>query len=227
LGAEDSGDYPWHRYSLRLNPRGRLRPSGPLLGTAVFITVLFLVSMNSLLFFAPRRLSVVFYITYPFLMEFVSDWGLWGLLGSMLGLFAGIYSYSSLTAPQSFVLSLIYVLPSILSFLVYRGLLAGAGIDPLKRDLIKSEIEGFRVRRRAAWAAYIALIVIAFNLLDVWLGVLCLEQAGVMSASDAMFWLLIWSISNALSSLIFEPILIKAITDSLEPFGLINEGWLS
>jgi hypothetical protein len=226
LDVEISSDYPWRRYSLRLNPRGRLRPSGPLLGAAVFLVVLFLISMNSLLF-APRRLSAVSYITYPFLMEFVSDWGFWGLLGSILGLFAGIYSYSSLTAPQSFLLSTIYVLPSVLSFLIYRGLLAGAGIDPLKRDLIKSEIEGFRVRRRAAWAAYIALIVIAFNLLDVWLGILFLEQAGVMSESDAVFWLLVWSISNALSSIVFEPILIKAITDSLEPFGLINEGWLS
>ncbi len=193
---------------------------------ALFI-IFFLVYLNPYIFIRGKPGTSVFFILYPFIIEFVTLWGIWGMMSSYIGVAAGLLLISSFKPFHALMLAFIYIIPAAISFVIYRKLVAFLGLDPLKRDLLSSEIEGNKTKRLYAWVVFLIFESILLNVLQVSLGLYYLDFIGFFTKNDAVYWFYVWSFSNFVSCLIIEPILIKTMTESLKEFGLVNAGWIS
>lgn len=197
-----------------------------LLNFIAVIVILSFVYFNPYVFIRGKPGASIFFILYPFIIEFVSIWGIWGAMSSYIGVFAGLVFFSPFDAFQSLILAFIYVIPAMISFTVYRNLMSFFGIDPLKRDLLNTEIKGIKTRRFFSWIVFLIFEAVLLNILQVYIGLNYLIAIGFFSRNIAVYWFYVWSFSNFISCLIIEPILIKTVTESLEELGLVNLGWL-
>ncbi|MGC8593529.1 MAG: hypothetical protein ACP5LF_04520 [Nitrososphaeria archaeon] len=198
-----------------------------LLNFIALIIIFSLVYLNPYIFIRGKPGTSVFFILYPFIIEFVTLWGIWGIISSYSGVAAGLLLISNFKPFNALILAFIYIVPAAISFAIYRRFVSFLGLDPLKRDLLNSEIEGTKTKRLYAWIFFLMFEAILLNVIQVSLGLYYLNLIGFFSKSEAVFWFYVWSFSNFVSCLIIEPILIKTMTENLKEFGLVNAGWMS
>ncbi|MGC9145656.1 MAG: hypothetical protein ACP5GS_06045 [Nitrososphaeria archaeon] len=215
------------KYSLRWNPKRKLNPLVPVLSLSAFIIDFALVYLNRYIFVEGKVGTAIFFILFPFVIEFVTIWGIWGIVASYAGISAGLFYASRLKPLYALFLSFVYLVPALISFVVYRGVLKKFGVDPLRRDLLSLDIDGEKAKRLYAWIAFLIINDVLLNLIEVFSGLYFLNIIGYFTKDEVIFWFYVWSFSNFISDIIIEPILIKTMTESLEELGLVNLGWVT
>ncbi len=215
------------KYSLRWNPKRKLNPLVLVLSLSAFIIDFALVYLNRYIFVGGKVGTAIFFILFPFVIEFVTIWGIWGIVASYAGISAGLFYTSRLKPLYALFLSFVYLVPALISFVVYRGVLKKFGVDPLRRDLLSSDIDGKKAKRLYAWIAFLIINDVLLNMIEVVSGLYFLNIIGYFTKDEAVFWFYVWSFSNFISDIIIEPILIKTMTESLEELGLVNLGWFT
>ncbi|MFP3131348.1 MAG: hypothetical protein RXR51_07220 [Nitrososphaeria archaeon] len=215
------------KYSLRWKPKRKLNSSVLVLSLSAFIIDFALVYLNRYIFVEGKVGTAIFFILFPFVIEFVTIWGIWGIAASFAGISAGLFYVSRLKPLYALFLSSVYLSPALISFVVYRGVLNRFDIDPLRRDLLSSEIDGKRTKRLHAWIAFLIINDVLLNLIEVVSGLYFLSIIGYFTKDETVFWFYVWSFSNFISDIIIEPILIKTMTEILEELGIVNLGWVT
>jgi integral membrane sensor domain MASE1 len=119
------------------------------------------------------------------------------------------------------------LIPPLIAFIVYRGLLANRGIDSLWRDLTDKEVAGFKTNRVAAWALFIAINGVIINAVSAELGVGIENYLGLIPPGAFWGWWAGWFFGDLLAMIIITPVLVKGLTNLVERQGLINGGWIT
>lgn len=223
----NESDNTFTKYSLKWNPKSKLNPLVLILNFSAFAVDFALVYLNQYIFIRGKVGTTIFFMLFPFVIEFVTIWGIWGIMASYAGISAGVFYTTRLKPLYALFLSSVYIVPALLSFVVYRSVLNRFGIDPLKRDLLSSEIGGKKTKRLYAWAAFLIVNDVLLNLVEVGSGLYFLSAISYFTKDEAVFWFYVWSFSNFISDITIEPILIKSMTENLEELGLVNLGWVS
>jgi integral membrane sensor domain MASE1 len=219
--------YPWSDYTLKW---GRGRPVSPVQCAlyAAQIALIILLSYLSVVLLGPLSYSGIslFYFVYPFFLVFSMWWGIWGMLGAYVGCVFGAGLFVGLGPVPSLLYATGDFVPPFLAFIIYRGLLAGRGYDPLWRDLTDRSIAGFKTKRLCSWILFILINGVLLNALSAELGVGVQAWLGTVSA-DAFwpFWIG-WFAGDLAAMIIITPLLVK-LTKFVEDHNLINHGWIT
>ncbi len=210
-----------HDQDLPISLKSGIRLRILFLNFVAFLIIFALVYLNQYIFIRGKPGTSIIFVLYPFIMEFVTVWGIWGIITSYFGVAAGLLFFSSFDPLQSLMLAFIYIIPATISFATYRSLISSLSLDPLKRDLLSPEINGVKTKRPLAWMIFLVFDAILLNVFQVLLGLYYLNAIGFFTRNDDIYWFYVWSFSNFISYLIIEPILIKTMTESLEELGLV------
>ncbi|MGC9145633.1 MAG: hypothetical protein ACP5GS_05925 [Nitrososphaeria archaeon] len=223
----ESLKYPWSNYTLKWK-------GGPITTTkyVIFVTqiaVVIILSYLSVVLLGPLSYSgiSIFYFVTPFFIIFTMWWGLWGMIGAYLGAVIGAGLMVGLGVVPSVLYSISDFVTALIPFIVYRGLLAKRGIDPLFRDLVFKQIHGYPAKRKEAWAWFILIPTFISNVVGAEIGVGIQYLLGLIPPAAFWFWWWGWVISGVIPMIIFTPILVAGLTDLVERQGLINYGWIS
>jgi hypothetical protein len=228
MPSEQEREYPWSHYTLACCRRGPAPPTLYVL-YAVQIAVVIVLSYLSVVLLGPLSYSGIslFYFAYPFIIVFTLWWGFWGALAGYIGCVVGAGLMVGLPLLPSIAYALSDLVPFLVMFALYRGVLARLGVDPLMRDLVEREIRGYRARRSAAWFWFILLNGLVLNALSAEIGVGIQYAMGLVPPDAYWFWWIGWFVGDLLAMVILTPILVKGLTSMVERYGLINHGWFT
>jgi hypothetical protein len=222
------GKYPWSDYTLRISG-GRRVSSIQYTLYIVQIAVLIVLSYLSVVLLGPLSYSGIslFYFVYPFILVFTMWWGIWGILGGYIGCVLGAGLMVGLGVVPSVLYATSDLVPFLLMFPIYRGLLAKRGLDPLLRDLTDKDIRGTKTHRGLAWLSFIGINGIVLNAISAELGVGIQYALGLVPTGAYWFWWWGWFLGDAVAMIIITPILVKGLTSLVERQGLVNRGWVT
>lgn len=228
MPATTKRPYPWSNYTLRLRGRGKVSSTQYVL-YIVQIAVVIVLSYLSVVMLGPLSYSgiSIFYFVYPFIMVFTMWWGLWGMLGGYLGCVIGAGLMVGLGIVPSILYSVSDFVPFMLMFIIYRGVLAKTGIDPLFRDLTDKDVKGYKTHRGLAWMWFIVINAIVLNAVSAELGVGIEYELGLIPTGAYWFWWAGWFAGAVVAMIIIVPIIEKGLTSLVERQGLINFGWIT
>jgi hypothetical protein len=225
---QEKPKYPWSNYTLRVGG-GRPVSSTQYTLYIVQIAVVIVLSYLSVVMLGPLSYSgiSIFYFVYPFIVVFTLWWGLWGMLGGYIGCVIGAGLMVGLGIVPSILYAVSDFVPFCIMFILYRGVLAKRGIDPLMRDLTDKEVQGTKTHRGLAWLWFIVINVLVLNAVSAELGVGIEYALGLVPPAAFWFWWLGWFAGAVVSLIIITPILVKGLTGLVERQGLINYGWVT
>jgi integral membrane sensor domain MASE1 len=219
--------YPWSDYTLKWG-RGRQVSLVQCALYAAQIALIILLSYLSVVLLGPLSYSgiSIFYFVYPFFLVFSMWWGIWGMLGAYVGCVFGAGLFVGLGPVTSLLYATSDFTPPFLAFIIYRGLLADRGYDPLLRDLTDRSIAGFKTKRLRSWILFILINGVLLNALSAELGVGVQAWLGTVSAD--VFWpfWIGWFAGDLVAMVIITPLLVK-LTKFVEGHDLINRGWIT
>jgi len=220
--------YPWSNYTLKWG-RGEPVSTTQYVLYAVQIAAVIILSYLSVVLLGPLSYSGIslFYFVYPFFLVFTLWWGLWGILGAYIGCVVGAGLMVGLGPVASAAYAISDFIPPLVVFIVYRGLLANRGIDPLWRDLTDKEVAGVKTKRVTAWILFIALNGLILNAISAELGVGIENYLGLIPSGAFWGWWAGWFFGDLLAMIIITPVLVKGLTKLVERQGLINGGWIT
>jgi integral membrane sensor domain MASE1 len=225
---QQESKYPWSNYTLRI---GGGRPVSATQYTLyiVQIAVVIVLSYLSVVMLGPLSYSGIslFYFVYPFIIVFTLWWGVWGMLGGYIGCVIGAGLMVGVGVVPSILYAISDLVPFIVMFAVYRGVLAKRGIDPLMRDLTDKEVRGTKTHRGLAWLWFIIINALVLNAISAELGIGIEYALGLVPAGAFWFWWAGWFAGDGLAMIIITPILVKGLTSLVERQGLVNYGWVT
>ncbi len=105
----------------------------------------------------------LFYFVYPFMLVFIMWWGFWGALGSYVGTVIGSGLLAGLGLVPALLDGFADLIPALLVFIVYRGIMTKYGYDPLWRDLVFKVVDGVKAKRASACMWFILFNGVAFK----------------------------------------------------------------
>jgi len=220
--------YPWSNYTLRAGG-GRPVTATQYTLYIVQIAVVIVLSYLSVVMLGPLSYSGIsfFYFVYPFIIVFTLWWGLWGMLGGYIGCVVGAGLMVGLGVVPSVAYAVSDLVPFLVMFALYRGVLAKSGIDPLMRDLTDKEVRGTKTKRGLAWLWFIVINVLVLNAISAELGIGIQNVLGLIP--PGAFWLYWygWFAGDGIAMIIITPILVKGLTSLVERQGLVNYGWVT
>ena len=196
---------------------------------AVQIAAIIILSYLSVVLLGPLSYSGIslFYFVYPFFLVFTMWWGIWGILGAYVGCVLGAGLMVGLGVVPSLAYSVADFVPPFFAFIVYRGLLANQGFDPLWRDLTDKEVAGFKTKRVGAWFWFVLINGIILNAISAELGIGIQYQMGLVPGDAFWLWWAGWFVGDLLAMVIITPVLVKGLTNLVERQGLVNHGWVT
>lgn len=230
--------YPWSNYTLKLD-RGEPVSTTQYVLYAVQIAAIIILSYLSVSLLGPLSYSGIslFYFVYPFFLVFTMWWGIWGVVSAYVGCVLGAGLMVGLGIVPSLAYSISDFIPPLFAFIIWRGLLAKQGFDPLWRDLTDKEVAGVKTKRVSAWIWFILINGIILNAISAEVGVgiefkmglLPTGSVTVLGASIPVFWgwWLGWFFGDLLAMIIITPVLVKGLTNLVERQGLVNHGWIT
>ncbi|MGA3061333.1 MAG: hypothetical protein ABSD92_13340 [Candidatus Bathyarchaeia archaeon] len=220
--------YPWSNYTLKLG-RGEPVSTTQYVLYAVQIAAIIVLSYLSYVALGPINFSGIsfFYFVYPFFLVFTMWWGIWGIGAAYIGCVLGAGLFVGVPLVPSIVYAVSDFVPPLVAFVVYRGLLAQRGFDPLWRDLTDKEIAGVKTKRSMAWVWFVLINGVALNLVSAELGIGIQYQMGLIPSN--LFWLYWWGwfVGDLVAMVVITPVLVKGLTNLVERQGLINHGWVT
>jgi integral membrane sensor domain MASE1 len=220
--------YPWSNYTLKMGRGGPVSTTQYVL-YAVQIAAVIILSYLSVVLLGPLSYSGIslFYFVYPFFLVFTMWWGIWGVLGAYIGCVLGAGLFVGLGVVPSILYSISDFVPPFFAFIVYRGLLANRGYDPLWRDLTDKEVAGVKTKRVGAWVLFVLINGVILNAVSAELGVgIQLWLQTVPPEAFTPFWLG-WFFGDLVAMVVITPFLVKGLTALVERQGLINHGWVT
>ncbi|MGA2386855.1 MAG: hypothetical protein ABSG33_10015 [Candidatus Bathyarchaeia archaeon] len=226
--AKTETKYPWSNYTLKLG-RGEPVSTTQYVLYAVQIAAIIILSYLSVSLLGPLSYSGIslFYFVYPFFLVFTMWWGIWGIISAYVGCVLGAGLMVGLGVVPSLAYSIADFVPPLVAFMVWRGLLANRGFDPLWRDLTEKEVAGFKTNRVGAWFWFILINGIILNAISAELGIGIQFQLGLVPGSAYWLWWAGWFAGDLLAMVIITPVLVKGLTNLVERQGLVNHGWVT
>lgn len=220
--------YPWSNYTLRVRGARKVSSTQYTL-YIVQIAVVIVLSYLSVSLLGPLSYSGIslFYFVYPFILVFTLWWGIWGMLGGYIGCVLGAGLMVGVGVVPSIAYAISDFIPFLAMFIIYRGLLANAGIDPLCRDLTDKDIRGTKTHRGLAWLSFIGINALVLNAISAEVGVGIEYLFGLIPTGAYWYWWWGWFVGDALAMIIITPILVKGLTSLVERQGLVNHGWVT
>jgi hypothetical protein len=230
--------YPWSNYTLK-SGRGEPVSTTQYVLYAVQIAAIIILSYLSVVLLGPLSYSGIslFYFVYPFFLVFTMWWGIWGIIAAYVGCVVGAGLMVGLGVVPSLAYSVSDLVPPLFAFIIWRGLLANRGYDPLWRDLTDKEVAGVKTKRASAWFWFVLMNGVILNAISAELGVGIEYQLGliptgsvaVLGASIPAFWgwWMGWFFGDLLAMVIITPVLVKGLTSLVERQGLVNHGWVT
>jgi integral membrane sensor domain MASE1 len=149
------------------------------------------------------------------------------MLSGYIGCVVGAGLMVGLGVVPSVLYALSDLVPFLIMFIVYRGILAKRGIDPLMRDLTDKEVRGTKTSRGKAWFWFIVINVLVLNAISAELGIGFQYWLGLVPANAFWIWWAGWFVGDGLAMIIITPILVKGLTSLVERQGLVNHGWVT
>ena len=226
--SKTESKYPWSNYTLKLG-RGEPVSTTQYVLYAVQIAAVIALSYLSVTVFGPLSYAGIslFYFVYPFFLVFTMWWGIWGPIGAYVGCVIG----AGLLVGTGIVPSLAYAVsdfvPPFFAFVLYRGLLANRGYDPLWRDLTDKEVAGVKTKRAGAWTWFVVINGVVLNLISGVIGVGILWEMKVIATNAFWPWFIGWVVGDLVAMVIITPVLVKGLTSLVERQGLVNYGWVT
>jgi integral membrane sensor domain MASE1 len=110
---------------------------------------------------------------------------------------------------------------------LYRGLLANKGYDPLWRDLTDKEVAGVKTKRTGAWFWFVLINGVILNLISGVIGVGILWDMKIIATNAFWPWFIGWIVGDLVAMVIITPVLVKGLTSLVERQGLVNHGWIT
>jgi len=219
--------YPWSNYTLKLG-RGEPVSTTQYVLYAVQIAAIIILSYLSVAIIPASYAGIsLFYFVYPFFLVFTMWWGAWGMLGAYVGCVIGAGVLVGTGPVPSIVYSIGDLVPPLFAFVIYRGLLANRGYDPLWRDLTDKEVAGVKTKRGGAWVWFVLINGVILNLLSGVIGVGVLWEMGVIAVNAFWLWFIGWVVGDLVAMVIITPVLVKGLTSLVERQGLVNHGWIT
>jgi integral membrane sensor domain MASE1 len=220
--------YPWSNYTLKLG-RGEPVSTTQYVLYAVQIAAIIVLSYLSYVALGPINFSGIsfFYFVYPFFLVFTMWWGIWGIGAAYIGCVLGAGLFVGVPLVPSIVYAVSDLVPPLVAFIVYRGLLSQRGFDPLWRDLTDKEVAGVKTNRPMAWVWFVLINGVILNLISAELGIGIQYQMGLIPSN--LFWLYWWGwfVGDLVAMVVITPVLVKGLTNLVERQGLINHGWVT
>ena len=219
--------YPWLKYTLAWNPRkSTISDMALYISQIAFQTVLAYLRVFLL---GPLSYSGIslFSFVYPFMLVFTMWWGFWGALGSYVGTVIGSGLLAGLGLVPALLDGFADLIPALLVFIVYRGIMAKYGYDPLWRDLVFKVVDGVKAKRASAWMWFILFNGVAFNLVATEIAMSVFFGFGLIPPAAYWFWWVGFFLSDIIPTVLIAPILISGLSSILTRQNLITLGWLS
>ena len=162
--VKTEGKFPWSNYTLKLG-RGEPVSTTQYVLYAVQIAAIIILSYLSVSLLGPLSYSGIslFYFVYPFFLVFTMWWGIWGIGAAYIGCVLGAGLMVGLGVVPSLAYSISDFIPPLVAFVVWRGVLANRGYDPLWRDLTEKEIAGVKTKRVGAWVWFVLINGVIIN----------------------------------------------------------------
>jgi integral membrane sensor domain MASE1 len=225
---QEKPKYPWSNYTLRAGG-GRPVTATQYTLYIVQIAVVVILSYLSVVMLGPLSYSGIsfFYFVYPFIIVFTLWWGVWGMLGGYIGCVIGAGLMVGLGVVPSVAYAISDLVPFLVMFVLYRGVLAKRGIDPLMRDLTDKEVRGTKTHRGWAWLWFIVINVLVLNAISAEMGVGIQYALGLITPDIFWGFWYGWFVGDGLAMIIITPILVKGLTSLVERQGLVNYGWVT
>jgi len=220
--------YPWSSYTLKMG-RGEPVSTTQYVLYAVQIAAIIILSYLSVVLLGPLSYSGIslFYFVYPFFLVFTMWWGIWGMLSAYVGCVLGAGLMVGLGVVPSLAYAVSDFVPPLVAFLVYRGLLANRGFDPLWRDLTDKQVAGFKTKRGWAWFWFVLINGVILNAVSAELGVGIQSAMGLVPSDAFVYWWAGWFVGDLLAMVVITPVLVKGLTSLVERQGLVNHGWIT
>jgi hypothetical protein len=164
--------YPWSNYTLKMG-RGEPVSTTQYVLYAVQIAAIIILSYLSVSLLGPLSYSGIslFYFVYPFFLVFTMWWGIWGIAAAYIGCVLGAGLMVGLGIVPSLAYSVSDFIPPLFAFILWRGVLANRGFDPLWRDLTEKEIGGVKTKRAMAWFWFVIINGVILNVISAELGI--------------------------------------------------------
>ncbi len=210
-----SSDYSL--YTLKWNPGGKLNTTQYVL-YAIQIAVVILLSWLGVIATPVVGPGIGFlYWAYPFFVVFTLWWGLWGVIAAGIGCFVGAGLLTGMPLVPALAFSVGDFVPALLILILYRGVLAKRGIDPLGRDILKS-------KKAAFW--FVIWVMGITNVIGGMWGVWNLTLLGFVPKNAYWLGAGLWILGDAIVLLI-APFLIVSLTPIVRRYGLLTKGLIS
>ena len=219
--------YPWSIYTLKWGS-GKVSTTRYVLYVTQ-IAVLVILAYLSIVFLGPLSYSGIsfFYFVASFELLFTMWWGIWGVIGSYLALVIGGGLLVGMGIVPSLLTALSAIIATAVHFVIYRGLLAKRGYDPLWRDLVFKEIDGVKAKRAGAWAWFIIINGIIINAVSTEVGLGFSYLLGLVPPGAFWFWWAGYFVGDILPFIVLMPILVAGLSGIVTRSGLVNSGWLT
>ena len=154
-------------------------------------------------------------------------WGIWGILGAYVGCIIGAGVLVGTGPVPSIVYSFGDLVPPLFAFVIYRGLLANRGYDPLWRDLTDKEVAGVKTKRGRSWFWFVLINGVILNIISAEIGVGSLYEFGLVSPGGFWPFWIGWALGDGVAMVVITPVLVKGLTSLVERQGLVNHGWIT
>ncbi|MGO8806235.1 MAG: hypothetical protein ACLQO7_06465 [Candidatus Bathyarchaeia archaeon] len=226
--VKTEGKFPWSNYTLKLG-RGEPVSTTQYVLYAVQIAAIIILSYLSVSLLGPLSYSGIslFYFVYPFFLVFTMWWGIWGIGAAYIGCVLGAGLMVGLGVVPSLAYSISDFIPPLVAFVVWRGVLANRGYDPLWRDLTEKEIAGVKTKRVGAWVWFVLINGVIINVVSAELGIGIQNAMGLVPSGLFWYYWGGWFVGDLLAMVIITPVLVKGLTNLVERQGLINHGWVT
>ena len=225
--SETQKKYPWSNYTLKLG-RGEPVSTTQYVLYAVQIAAIIILSYLSVAIIPASYAGIsLFYFVYPFFLVFTMWWGIWGMLGAYVGCVIGAGVLVGTGPVPSIVYSISDLVPPLFAFVLYRGLLANRGYDPLWRDLTDKEVAGVKTKRGSAWLWFVLINGVILNIISAEIGVGSLYEFGLVSPGGFWPFWIGWALGDGVAMVVITPVLVKGLTSLVERQGLVNHGWIT
>ena len=220
--------YPWGNYTLKLG-RGEPVSTTQYVLYAVQIAAIIVLSYLSVSLLGPLSYSGIslFYFVYPFFLVFTMWWGIWGIAAAYIGCVLGAGLMVGLGVVPSLAYSISDFVPPLVAFVLWRGLLANRGYDPLWRDLTEKEVAGVKTKRVGAWFWFVLVNGLIINAVSAELGIGIQNAMGLVPSGLYWYYWWGWFVGDLLAMVIITPVLVKGLTNLVERQGLVNHGWIT
>jgi len=219
--------FPWSNYTLKLSSGEPVSTTRYVLYAVQIAAVIILSYLSVAIIPASYAGISFFYFVYPFFLVFTMWWGAWGMLGAYVGCVIGAGILVGIGPVPSIVYSISDLVPPLFAFVLYRGLLANRGYDPLWRDLTDKEVAGVKTKRLGAWFWFVIINGVILNIISAEIGVGVQYEFGLVSPGGFWPFWIGWALGDAVAMVIITPVLVKGLTSLVERQGLVNHGWIT